>query len=353
MRVLIVDDEPRYRAYLREFLGSQGHEVAVAGSGTEAIGIGIRFQPQLLLTDWMLRNHFHGLHVARALRAIEPGMPAILMTGFPSEELRAEARGSRVFQFIEKPFEVETLRLAVLRASHDTEVRRDSVPFGVIVADENGFIVAASEKARTMFSRTDTGTRPGRLSDLFGLAALESLGETERGWVRVGPRATGRIRWWARSRKERGYRVFVLLPERRKYLRVDPRVTLLLDLPPPATGPLEPGTRVLIVDARSSLQPTYLAALDDIGCIAYRASDPSLARRLFREESSIDLVVVDGISSMDVESLLADLRSIRPGVEIVGVSNTREEAARFAKAGVVKQLQRSWRVGDLVQLVAN
>ena len=134
MRVLVVDDEPRYRAYLREFLGSQGHEVAVAETGAEAVGIGIRFQPELLLTDWMLRDHSHGRHISSALRAIDPGMPTILMTGFASEELRAEARRSRVFQFIEKPFEVDALRLAVLRAAHDTEVPRESVPFGVMVA---------------------------------------------------------------------------------------------------------------------------------------------------------------------------------------------------------------------------
>ena len=302
MRILVVDDEPRYRAYLREFLGSQGHEVAVAGTGAEAIGIGIRFQPELLLTDWMLRDHFHGLHISRALRAIDPRMPTILMTGYASEELRAEARKSRVFQFIEKPFEVETLRSAVLRAAHDTEVQRDSVPFGVMVADGEGFIVAASEKAQAMFGRSDAGARPGRLSGLFDLPTLEALGEAAHDWVRLGPQAAVRMRWWVRSREERSFRVFVLLPERRKHLRVDSRVGLLLGLAPPMTAALEPGTRGLILDDRSTLRPTYLAALEEMGCIAYQASDPGLARRLFRDESSIDLVVVDGSSALDLES---------------------------------------------------
>jgi DNA-binding NtrC family response regulator len=351
LRVLIVDDEPRYRAYLGSFLGANGHEVAVAGSGREAIDVGIRFQPELLLTDWMLRNHFHGLHVARTLRTIEPGLPTILMTGFPSAQLRAEAKQCRVFQYIEKPFEIEELRSVVLRASHAGEVRREAVPFGVLITDDEGFIVAASEKARSMFERCNAGTRPGRLSDLFDSATLEELAEPTEEWLHVAPTAPVRIRWWVRSRQERGRRIYVLLPERRKFLRLDPRIILLLDLPFPAVSPLPPGTRVLVVDDRTSLRPSYLATLEGMGCIAYPAREAGLALRLLRDEPGIDLVVIDH-RSLDLESLLAELRVIRPDVEVVGVSDSPAEASHFANAGILKQLHRPWRVGDLVQLLA-
>ena len=51
MRILVVDDEKRYRAYLGSMLDARGYEVAVAGTGREAIDTGIRFRPDLLLTD--------------------------------------------------------------------------------------------------------------------------------------------------------------------------------------------------------------------------------------------------------------------------------------------------------------
>jgi response regulator RpfG family c-di-GMP phosphodiesterase len=88
-----------------------------------------------------------------------------------------------------------------------------------------------------------------------------------------------------------------------------------------------------------------------MGCIAYPAREAGLALRLLRDEPGIDLVVIDH-RSLDLESLLAELRKIRPDVEVVGVSDSPVEAARFANAGILKQLHRPWRVGDLVQLLA-
>jgi len=351
VRILVVDDEARYRAYLHRILGSQGHDVEVARTGREAIDAGIRFQPELLVTDWMLKNHLHGLHVSRVLRAIDSEMPTILMTGFPSEELRTEARIGRVLHFIEKPFEVESLVAAVRRSLHRSEVRRESVPFGVVIADRSGFLVSTSERAREMFRRTTAGARPGNLRDLFdaeNLAALEgSLDE----WVHIAAVAPGRIRWWVRSRRAGDVRIFVLLPERRRFLHTDARIALLLDLDAPLANGLQAGRRLLVIDEYSDPNPSYLDALEQIGCVAYRAERLELGLRLFREDPAIDVVVMDCKPREAIEAALVEMRELRPEVEIVGTSETPNEADTFGRAGVSRQLHRPWRVGDLVALL--
>jgi DNA-binding response OmpR family regulator len=351
VRILVVDDEARYRAYLHRILGAQGHDVEVAQTGREAIDLGIRFQPELLVTDWMLRNHLHGLHVSRVLRAIDSDMPTILMTGFSSEDLRIEARIGSVLHFIEKPFEVETLEAAVRHAAYRSEVRRETVPFGVVIADRNGFLVSISERAREMFRRTSAGSRPGRLSDLFDGEARASLERSRAEWVQVAARAPGRIRWWVRSHQEGAFRVFVLLPDRRRFLHTDVRIALLLDLDAPLADGLQAGRRLLVIDELSEANPAYLEALEQIGCVAYRADCLELGLRLFREDPEIDVVVMDCTPGAALDAALETLRELRPGVAIVGTSQNPEEAASYQRAGVTRQLHRPWRVGDLVALL--
>ena len=65
MRGLSADDEERYRDYLRASLAAQGHDVSTVDAGRVAIDHGVRFRPQVLVPDWMLRADLPGLRVSR------------------------------------------------------------------------------------------------------------------------------------------------------------------------------------------------------------------------------------------------------------------------------------------------
>ena len=116
-RVLIVDDEPSYRDYLDRYLTREGYEVRTASSGQEALEIGRVFLPHVILADWMLKDQMHGLEVAVSLREFSPEMRILLMTGFPSSEIRKEADRAHVFRFLEKPFGLEQVATAIREAS--------------------------------------------------------------------------------------------------------------------------------------------------------------------------------------------------------------------------------------------
>lgn len=116
-RVLIVDDEPSYRDYLERFLIREGYEVRSAAGGQEALVVGKDFRPRVILADWMLKDHMHGLEVAETLREAEPELRILLMTGFPSAEIRKEAERAKVFRFLEKPFGLEEVAAAIKAAA--------------------------------------------------------------------------------------------------------------------------------------------------------------------------------------------------------------------------------------------
>ncbi|MCP4037393.1 MAG: response regulator [bacterium] len=118
IRVLIVDDEPSYRDYLERFLVREGYEVRTASTGEEALAIGREFCPSVILADWMLKDHVHGLQVAETLRDFRPDLQILLMTGFPSSEIRKEADRAQVFRFLEKPFGLDEVAAAIAAATH-------------------------------------------------------------------------------------------------------------------------------------------------------------------------------------------------------------------------------------------
>lgn len=116
-RLLILDDEQSYREYLQRYLVREGHEVRTAASGPEALSVAEGFEPDVLLADWMLKDDMHGLEVGMALRERIPNMRILLMTGFPSSEIREEAERAAVFAFIEKPFSLDEVAGAVAEAA--------------------------------------------------------------------------------------------------------------------------------------------------------------------------------------------------------------------------------------------
>ena len=103
-KVLVVDDQDTYRRYLKLELEDEGHEVRTAGSGHEAIDVGTDFKPDVLVVDWMLKDDYDGLDVTNAIRQVVPSLKTVMITGYPSAELKQKAAQSRIARFVKKPF---------------------------------------------------------------------------------------------------------------------------------------------------------------------------------------------------------------------------------------------------------
>ena len=59
--VLLVEDEVTLRESVARYLELEGHQVLAASNGREAFDLGIAGMPDVLVADWMLRNHIHGV----------------------------------------------------------------------------------------------------------------------------------------------------------------------------------------------------------------------------------------------------------------------------------------------------
>jgi CheY-like chemotaxis protein len=112
-RVLLIEDEAVLRTSLAALLRNRGYEVREAASAAEALACAAQFTADVAIADLMLRDQLNGLELLGMLRDRLPAVRAVLITGFPSEELRDSAEQAGVAAFLEKPFTIQQLAAAI------------------------------------------------------------------------------------------------------------------------------------------------------------------------------------------------------------------------------------------------
>ena len=145
--ILIVDDESNIRLMLRIALKKDGHIIATAADGPDALeqwGDGTIFD--LTLLDHRMPQ-MEGIEVLRTMKARNQNARVIMVTAFGTVDLALEAQRAGAANFLRKPFTTEVLRAAVATAlSEDAPAltaNDSAAPAGVAV---NGFRIEATSE---------------------------------------------------------------------------------------------------------------------------------------------------------------------------------------------------------------
>ncbi len=116
-KVLLVDDDLTMVQMVAELLRQAGHEVFPFTNGQSAIAALPTQAPQLVITDlYFDKTRAHGMEILRKAREQDPPPVVIVITGFGSIETAVEAMKQGAFDYLEKPFKVDALKLSVQRA---------------------------------------------------------------------------------------------------------------------------------------------------------------------------------------------------------------------------------------------
>ncbi len=107
-RVLVVDDDPATVELLQEFLVAKGYEVITAGDGAEALQKVKEERPHLILLDIHMPK-MDGLEVLRQVKAIDPTVSVIMVTGVNEEAIGRKAMELGAFDYIVKPLDLPYL----------------------------------------------------------------------------------------------------------------------------------------------------------------------------------------------------------------------------------------------------
>src|SRR5215468_5072070 len=122
MRILVADDEPNLRRVLTAILQREGYEVVLATDGEEALAL---LDPTIaaVITDLRMPRR-DGMDVLRQTVADYPDIPVIIITAHGSVDSAVEAVKLGAFDYIEKPFEQEQIRIVVEKAVRQSEAQR-------------------------------------------------------------------------------------------------------------------------------------------------------------------------------------------------------------------------------------
>ena len=112
MRILVVDDEPAVAYLLGDAIGGSGHEVIVATSGEEALGLLEHCVPDAVFLDVSMPE-MCGVEVLRRVRGRHPDLPVFLITGHAQEKQIELAQSLGVSGIVEKPFILKGLSVTL------------------------------------------------------------------------------------------------------------------------------------------------------------------------------------------------------------------------------------------------
>ncbi|HLJ41359.1 MAG TPA: sigma-54 dependent transcriptional regulator [Candidatus Acidoferrales bacterium] len=141
IRFLVVDDEPSIRKLCVTIGDKLGFICSEAESAEAALAMLERQTADVVIADLKLPQ-MSGVNLLREIKRIQPGVEVGIMTGHGTIESAVDAMKVGAYDYIEKPFRVEKLRLLlqrmaekirlvnenqVLRERMDTEVRLDGI----------------------------------------------------------------------------------------------------------------------------------------------------------------------------------------------------------------------------------
>src|SRR6202045_3402026 len=136
--LLLVEDKPELRAMLRKALERTGYEVDEAPDGSAAVAKVRARRYLLVLTDLKLPG-CSGLDVLRESKIADPSIPVIPMTAYGSVEEAVVAMKEGAFDFIQKPVDLDHLKLLLERAAGQQELLRENLLLREEYAARYGF----------------------------------------------------------------------------------------------------------------------------------------------------------------------------------------------------------------------
>src|SRR5256886_873151 len=144
--LLLVEDKSELRAMMRKALERAGYAVDEAPDGAAAIQK-VRARRYLLVITDLKMPGASGLDVLRETKQADATIPVLLLTAYGSVEEAVAAMKDGAFDFLQKPVDLDHLKLLVKRAAEQQELQRENLLLRAEYAARYGFPRIVGEHA--------------------------------------------------------------------------------------------------------------------------------------------------------------------------------------------------------------
>src|SRR5919112_851762 len=155
--LLIVDDEPGMRQLLSHVFGRAGHSVRAAENGAKALEL-LKQEPADLIVSDVKMPDMNGIELLRRVREFSPDVSVVMMTAFATVETAREAFKLGADDFIQKPFDVDELKLIVEKALERLRLLRENRAFKRAQRERGRLdqIIGHSQKMQAVYQMIET-----------------------------------------------------------------------------------------------------------------------------------------------------------------------------------------------------
>ncbi|MER3444009.1 MAG: DNA-binding response regulator [Meiothermus sp.] len=151
-RILVIDDDPSVRNFLKRGLSYEGYAVDLAESGEAGLNQARDRYPDLVILDWMMPG-MDGVEVIRRLRAADEKLPVIMLTAKDAPEDQIKGLDTGADDYVTKPisFDVLVARIRSLLRRHQAEAPT-VLRFADLEMNTEAFTVRRGERGITLTS---------------------------------------------------------------------------------------------------------------------------------------------------------------------------------------------------------
>jgi DNA-binding NtrC family response regulator len=122
--VLVVEDEKILAESISIYLERSGYATAVAHSGEDGVRMAGEASPDVAVVDIRLPG-MDGLEVLKRMREVSPGTEVVMMTAHASVASAVEAMRRGAFDYLNKPLDLDELRVVLDKARANLRLRRE------------------------------------------------------------------------------------------------------------------------------------------------------------------------------------------------------------------------------------
>ncbi len=156
-KILIVDDEQSYRQLLSLVFEGDGHTIRTAKNGKEALELLNEDPADVVISDVRMPD-MDGIALLREAREVLPDIGVVLMTAFATVDTARDAFILGADDFIQKPFDVEELKLIVKKTLEKQALVNENRAFKRAQRERGSVknIVGTSDKMQAIYQMIET-----------------------------------------------------------------------------------------------------------------------------------------------------------------------------------------------------
>jgi DNA-binding NtrC family response regulator len=156
-QILFVDDDQDILAMVSQYLDMHGYRIDTVDNGIDALGLVKENPIDIVFTDYKMPE-FSGLELLAAIKKYKPETEVIIVTGYGSMESAIKAMKYGSYDYLQKPFKLEHLKLIIDRIIEEKKIKDRTNLIRKRTRERHKFeeLIGVSPKMQEIYELIDT-----------------------------------------------------------------------------------------------------------------------------------------------------------------------------------------------------